>query len=201
MGASISNECQNNLKNCTSNLETSKTDMGQMLEEGTETLNICNDKVVDLTGKLNEKNDNTEPIVSDNDSMDKLKSNLSQLKDGFGLGQDYLPLGAYKDQGIRALNYGPKNYGYTVDTCRVACADHDGNKYRYFSLQNGVLGTNTTFNQPTGWCSCTNDLEEATKYGKAVGTAQCAPRNGAGHAAGVGGAWCNSLYINLKHQE
>jgi hypothetical protein len=80
----------------------------------------------------------------------------------------YVEIGAYKDTGDRALRFGPHAYGYTAQTCMDAC----GPMYPYFALQNN------------GWCSCDDDLDHATKYGKA----DCGK---------MGGGWCNYLYEAL----
>ena len=77
----------------------------------------------------------------------------------------YINIGSYKDTSTRALRWGPQAYGYTAAQCVAACPD-----YRYAALQNGD-GT-------TGWCSCDDDLSNATKYG----TSTCGL---------TGGGWCN----------
>ena len=62
--------------------------------------------------------------------------------------------GGYKDTSNRALRYGPHQHGYTAATCQAACQDWNGNVYKYFALQNN------------GWCSCDNDWNQITKYGR-----------------------------------
>jgi hypothetical protein len=79
-------------------------------------------------------------------------------------------LGCYRDRDQRALTGGPKKYGYDREKCSQACKD-----YRYFALQNN------------GWCSCSNSLEEATRYGKH----NTCPENR------TGGPWGNDLFENL----
>ena len=84
-----------------------------------------------------------------------INSDLSGRLSASGLAKGCLPsnckiIGPYEDNHTqsddnRALNYGPKSYGYTFETCRAACPT-----YKYFALQNG------TWEPPTAWCSCTN---------------------------------------------
>ena len=76
-------------------------------------------------------------------------------------------VGYYRDTASRAFRYGPKNWGYTVDTCRTACAN-----YKYFALQAG------------SWCSCDSLWSHITKYGAYPGN--CGPN---------GGSWCNTVYV------
>ena len=66
---------------------------------------------------------------------------LSDLKQG------YQAIGSFKG----ALRFGPKAYGFSIESCRDACPE-----YKYFSLQNG------------GQCFCDNDIAHAIKYGDAV---------------------------------
>ena len=82
---------------------------------------------------------------------------------------DLIPIGPYKDGSNRALRNGPKKYGYTPLACKAACPG-----YKYIALQNGRSET-------TGWCSCDNSLEHATKYGPS----NCGPS---------GGSMCNYIY-------
>ena len=82
----------------------------------------------------------------------------------------YTRIGSYRDTSRRALNYGPKAYGNTQESCMAACPE-----YKYFALQAG--------NGTTGWCSCSNSLSDATQYGEK-------------DCGDTGGPWCNSLYEN-----
>lgn len=76
-------------------------------------------------------------------------------------------LGCYRDTETRALNFGPKNYGYNLATCDAACPN-----FAFFALQDN------------GWCCCTNDKASAMKYG----TATSCP------VSRLGGGWGNDLY-------
>jgi hypothetical protein len=48
--------------------------------------------------------------------------------------------GCYRDDGDRDFCCGPQEYGYTIESCRLACA-----RFPFFALQNN------------GWCSCAFD--------------------------------------------
>ena len=80
--------------------------------------------------------------------------------------RSYNYVGSYKDTSNRALRYGPKAYGYTVETCANACSE-----YKLFGLQNN------------GWCQCDNEFTHASKYG--ASSNECRP---------LGGPWCNAIY-------
>lgn len=97
---------------------------------------------------------------------------------GSGADQDEIPnsryIGCYKDDtSKRALPYGPHDYGYTPESCAIACKD-----YKYFGLQNG------------GWCCCENELEDATRYG---------PSTDCPEETRLGGSLANDLFENLDY--
>jgi hypothetical protein len=80
----------------------------------------------------------------------------------------YVEIGSYMDKPERALRFGPMRAKFTAEQCMNEC----GPQYKYFSLQ---------YN---GQCFCENDLDHATKYGKA----ECGKE---------GGTWCNFIYEQL----
>ena len=98
----------------------------------------------------------------------------------------YSPIGAFKDEKKRAVPfrkpnaYAPKDkdgtYKDRVFTCSMSCEN-----YKYFAMQNN--------NESYAECRCTNDLEEAKKYGKQDPDTDptCTPN---------GGPWCNYIYEN-----
>jgi len=91
---------------------------------------------------------------------------------------DYV--GCFKDDGNRDLQEGPRNYGYTSESCKQACSNYD-----YFALQNG------------GWCVCGNEYSTEAKYSQ-VGDgdcgAVCAGEAGMSPSRFCGGAWRNAIY-------
>jgi hypothetical protein len=80
----------------------------------------------------------------------------------------YTDQGCWKDQGNRALNGGPQQYGYTVQRC-----------YEYAKS----AGSDTFALQDNGWCVTNRPGDDYKKYGKAEGA--CPP---------LGGAWVNHVY-------
>ena len=82
----------------------------------------------------------------------------------------YVAYGPYKDTWDRNLRYGPQAYGYTNDTCYLACYE----TYTLFSLQDN------------GWCACDSNLTHATRDG----ASSCGPN---------GGGWCNYIYLIVPY--
>lgn len=80
----------------------------------------------------------------------------------------YTDQGCWKDQGNRALNGGPQQYGYTVQTC-----------YEYAKN----AGSDTFALQDNGWCVTSKAGDDYKKYGRAEGA--CPP---------LGGAWVNHVF-------
>ena len=80
----------------------------------------------------------------------------------------YTDQGCWKDQGNRALNGGPQQYGYTVQTC-----------YEYAKS----AGSDTFALQDNGWCVTSKAGDDYKKYGMAEGA--CAP---------LGSAWINHVF-------
>jgi hypothetical protein len=93
---------------------------------------------------------------------------------------DYI--GCYKDDGARDLKNGPRQYGYTSESCRTTCSNQG---YSYFSLQNG------------GWCACDNAYNTQPKYAK-VGDNECGAvcngEAGLSPARYCGAGWRNAVY-------
>ena len=82
----------------------------------------------------------------------------------------YSGIGPYVDTPDRNLRYGPHKYGFTNDTCFLACYA----KYTLFSVQDGSQ------------CFCDNDFEHAT-------------RNGSSDCGYNGGFWCNYIYTTNNY--
>jgi hypothetical protein len=89
-----------------------------------------------------------------------------------GFGPEYL--GCYKDDGNRDFKHGPKNYGFTANSCMEKCKT-----YKYIALQND------------GWCVCDNTYSTPPGTYPKIAESKCAKGGG-----GKGGAWANSVYSN-----
>ena len=68
-------------------------------------------------------------------------------------------IGCYQDQHAQALRYGPRNYGYTIDSCSEACKQSG---YKYFGMQDPGFGGD----YESAWCGCDDDLDHITQYGQ-----------------------------------
>lgn len=88
---------------------------------------------------------------------------------------NYIKIGAYWDRWDRALNGGPPKHGYTIEACSNLARAAG---MPFFALQNG--------NGTTGWCSITDNEDEAKQYGK---------NDNCSNATGC--FWTNMLYKNL----
>ena len=84
-------------------------------------------------------------------------------------------IGCYGDTGDRAMANTSNNQYLSFDECKNL-----GAGYKYFATQDAHGGGN-------GWCSATNDLTSATKYGK---TSSCT-KNGDNW---MGSGWSNAVY-------
>jgi len=89
-------------------------------------------------------------------------------------------IGCYRDDGSRDLQEGPRQYGYTSESCKQTCSE-----YNYFALQNN------------GWCVCGNEYATEPQYSR-VGNSQCgsvcAGENGLSPARYCGAGWRNAVY-------
>merc|ERR1712054_573727 len=65
-------------------------------------------------------------------------------------------LGCYKDNAARDFSAGPKQYGYTAESCMNKCQD-----FKYVALQDG------------GWCSCDNTYSTPSNTYSQVGKGEC----------------------------
>ena len=79
-------------------------------------------------------------------------------------------IGCYQDDRSRDFNYGPREYGYDVDTCRAACTS-----YEYFALQND------------GWCSCDNSYSTPPSQYPRRADRDCGKTR-------KGGGWANAVF-------
>ena len=93
---------------------------------------------------------------------------LQPSREGLDNPLPYTDQGCWKDQGNRALNGGPQQYGYTVEKC-----------YDYAKS----AGSDTFALQDNGWCVTNKPGDDYKKYGKADGA--CAP---------LGSAWINHVF-------
>ena len=84
-------------------------------------------------------------------------------------------VGCYQDDANRDFDYGPREYGYTADSCLEACAD-----FKYFALQH------------QGWCSCDNT------YGTPEAQYPQLPDNKCGNDL-TGRGWSNAVYENTNY--
>lgn len=84
-------------------------------------------------------------------------------------------IGCYVDDGNRDLQDGPRQYGYTSDTCNIACS-----AYTYFALQNN------------GWCVCSNAYSSESQY-RHVGDNECGS-NCVGDDQRCGAGWRNAVF-------
>ena len=83
-------------------------------------------------------------------------------------------VGCYRDDANRDLGEGPKDYGYTPETCADACQ-----AYSYFGLQNG------------GWCNCGNSYGSSDTYPR-LSPEECSLNGGDYY---LGAAWSNSVFV------
>ena len=86
-------------------------------------------------------------------------------------------LGCYLDKEDRAMQNTSNDQYLSFDECKKL-----GSEYKYFATQNVISSGN-------GWCAASNDLSNATKYGKA---SNCT-KNGDNW---MGGPWSNAIYSN-----
>jgi hypothetical protein len=89
-------------------------------------------------------------------------------------------VGCYKDDANRDLGEGPKDYGFTPETCADACQ-----AYSYFGLQNG------------GWCNCGNSYGSSDSYPR-LSQGECSLDGGDYY---LGGVWTNSVFVILHGDE
>lgn len=85
-------------------------------------------------------------------------------------------IGCFIDDGHRDLQDGPRNYGYTVESCAETCSD-----YTFFALQHN------------GWCVCSNAYSSAQQYGRAP-DAECGGPCAGESEGRCGGGWRNAVY-------
>merc|ERR1711871_1622303 len=91
-------------------------------------------------------------------------------------------VGCFGDNGARDLKHGPKNYGYTAESCHEQCKD-----FKYFALQNG------------GWCNCVNSYSDNYSGSGGKGSynalsANTCNKDGVWPGRGMGGGWANAVY-------
>merc|ERR1711871_72892 len=97
-------------------------------------------------------------------------------------------VGCFGDNGARDLKHGPKNYGYTAESCHEQCKD-----FKYFALQNG------------GWCNCDNSYSDNYSGSGGKGSynalsANTCNKDGVWPGRGMGGGWANAIY-QLKEND
>jgi len=128
--------------------------------------------------------------VSDNQCGEKCVGETAEEKvfkcGGYARNAVYITeilwIGCFKDDAQRDFRYGPKQYGYTVATCRVAATQ--GSK-KYFALQHG------------GWCSTDNEYSRHKRYERLTNNkcgVTCAGESAQEAVLKCGGPAANAVY-------
>jgi len=114
-------------------------------------------------------------------SLDELSMLQTQLmKHKFEVMDQQAPpanyVGCFADDGDRDLQQGPRQYGYTTETCGVECAS-----FQYFALQHN------------GWCACGDAYSTAGPY-RQTDDSDCGGPCAGQTAGRCGGGWRNAVY-------